>query len=326
MNAGAAHPSLRPLSVGEVLDRAVSLVVKHFVVLATIFIVYAIPLGVAQYFVGLEFTAVLTKLQATLGAGAASGKPADPAALARVFRSMPTDGWYPAYAIGVFVIGPLPGGAIIAAASALYLGGPATFALAYRAALGRWSKLIAINVLYGLSFIALYAIVVVVAVLLAAGIALVTVAFKALGIAIAIGLGLAVVVAGLAFSIAATLAWQVSLFTCVVEKVGAVAAFRVGLRRVFAGVGLRRSLLVGFAFLTILVGIQLVSVIGAATIVAVVHNVAIASAYGTLVRVATAAFTTAFVAIFYFDLRVREEGLDLQFDAARARLLAVPTV
>jgi hypothetical protein len=40
------------------------------------------------------------------------------------------------------------------------------------------------------------------------------------------------------------------------------------------------------------------------------------TAYAALVGIATAAFTTAFIAIFYYDLRVREEGFDLQQLAA----------
>jgi hypothetical protein len=37
--------------------------------------------------------------------------------------------------------------------------------------------------------------------------------------------------------------------------------------------------------------------------------------FSTLLSLATAAFVTAFVGIFYFDLRVRGEGFDLQLAA-----------
>jgi hypothetical protein len=41
--------------------------------------------------------------------------------------------------------------------------------------------------------------------------------------------------------------------------------------------------------------------------------------YATIIEVATAAFTTAFITIFYYDLRVREEALDLQIAAQAAQ-------
>jgi hypothetical protein len=88
---------------------------------------------------------------------------------------------------------------------------------------------------------------------------------------------------------------------------------------VFFGVGLQRALLVGLAYVAILLGIEFVSSVGAVVLIGIVHSSVAGVAYETIVRVITAAFTTAFIAIFYFDLRVREEGFDLQLAAQAAR-------
>ena len=327
MNVEGTRAVLRPLGVGEVLDRAVTLSVKNFVVLATIFVVYAIPLGIAQFFASQGLVGMLSKIQVSLAASSAAGKPADPAALAHAFASLGSvGGWYPAFILVAFLISPLPTAALIEACTALYLGRATTFALAYRTALERWSKLIALGLLYMASGIALYVVVLILVFVLAFAIAFVTSAVKTLGIALAVGVVVLATVASIAFFIVAALAWQVSYFTCVVEGAGPVASFRLGLRRVFVGVGPKRSMLVGLAFFAILIGIALVTLVGEATLAAVTHSPLVGTIYETLVRVATAAFTTAFIAIFYFDLRVREEGLDLQLDAARARGTPVPTV
>ncbi|GAC1299305.1 MAG: hypothetical protein NVSMB19_03130 [Vulcanimicrobiaceae bacterium] len=325
MNAAGSQPSLRPLGVGEVLDRAVTLCVKHFVVLATIFVVYAVPFAVLQFFAGRDLAAVMATLQAALGATSAAGKPADPAILAHALAAMPALGpWYPLLVLTLVVIAPLPAAALIEACAALYLGRPATFVGAYRTALGRWPQLVALNLLYAFVGIVLYVVLIVAVIALTIGVALVTAAVHILGVAIGVVLVFAATVAGIAFFIVAWLALQVSYFTCVVERANAVTSFSVGLRRVFAGVGLVRSLLVGVAYLAIGIGIGLVALVGESVLIGLLHSQLAGSAYATIVRVATAAFTTAFVAIFYFDLRVREEGLDLQLDAERARAQPVP--
>ncbi len=323
----AGSPALRPLGVGEVLDRAVTLCVKHFAVLATIFVVYAVPFAVLQFLAGRDLAGILATVTAAVTAKSTGGKPADPARLAHALASLPPLGaWYPLLVVAIFVVGPLPGAALIEACAAFYLGRPSSFGAAYRTALARWPQLIALNVLYAFAGIVLYVVLVLAVVLVAIGIAAVTTAVHVLGVAVAVTFGLAAFVAGIAFFIVASLALQVSYFTCVVERTNAVTAFSLGLRRVFVGVGLVRSLLVGVAYLAIGIGIGIVALVGESVLVGLLHSQIAGSTYGALVRVATAAFTTAFVGIFYFDLRVREEGLDLQIDAERARAQVVPSV
>ncbi len=319
--------TLRPLGLGEVLDRAVTLCVKNFVPLALIFIIYAIPYAVVQHLATRDFAQLLATFQGAITAQSGKAGGADPAALGHALSSGSINGWYPLLIVLVFFVGPLPAAALIQACAAAYFKRPTTLASAYRVALGRWLPLIGINVLYLGAGLILYVLVVLLAIAIILGLVFLTAALHAVGVALAVLIGAAVVLAGVAFFVVAALAIQISYFTCVLEGAGTIVAFAQGLRRVFFGVGLARSLLVGVAFFAIGIGIGLVALLGQSIIVGLSHSTVAGTIYATIVRIATAAFTTAFIAIFYYDLRVREDGLDLELaaDAARGAIVPVTT-
>jgi hypothetical protein len=76
---------------------------------------------------------------------------------------------------------------------------------------------------------------------------------------------------------------------------------------------------VGFAYLAITLGIGLVALLGQVLILSLSQSPVGGAVYEAVVRVISSAFTTAFIVIFYYDLRVREEGLDLQIEALAVR-------
>ena len=321
MNATDPQPALRPLGLGEVLDRAVTLCVRHFVPLSAIYLVYAVPFAVIAYYATRDFQALLQTMTDAIQQSAATGKPADQAQIARALgRGSGFNGWTLAVVVATVLIGPFPAAALIEATAGTYLGRTVTFAGAYRAAAGRWASLIGVNLLYFAAGSLLYVALAFVLVFLFFGLAFVGSTLHAIGIAIDVFVGLLVALVALAFGVVATLAFQISYFTCVVERANPVVAFAQGVSRVFVGVGLQRSLIVGAAFVAIGIGISVVSLVGQSLLVGVLHSGIAGTVYATLVRIATAAFTTAFIGIFYFDLRVREEGLDLTLAARSARM------
>ena len=316
--------SLRPLGLGEVLDRAVTLCVKNFVPLALIFIIYAIPYAIVQHLATRDLAQIAATFQGAINAPSAKTGAADPAALSHALSGAHINGWYPLLVVLVFFVAPLPAAALIEACAAAYFKRPTTLGSAYRVALKRWLPLIGINVLYLGAGLIVYVLVVLLAIAVIFALVLVTAALHAVGVALSVLVGAAVVLAGIAFFIVATLAVQISYFTCVLENAGTIVAFAQGLRRVFFGVGLVRSLLVGIAFVAISLGIGIVALLGQSIILSLSHSTVAGSIYETVVRIATAAFTTAFIAIFYYDLRVREDGLDLELAADAARDAIVP--
>lgn len=306
---------LRPLGLGEMLDRAVTLCVRHFALFSLIFVVYAIPLAVLQYFGTADQAKMFGPLTDILRAQAA-GKSIDPNALAKAFSQSPVlNVWTGLWVITLLFISPLPTVALIDAAANLYLGASSSFERAYRTALGRWLPMIGLNLLYIACGFGLYIAVFLVVFILALGLLAIVKVAGAIAIAIAIVLGIAVSLALCAAALLAVLAVQISYFSCVVEKMPFITAFSRGISRVFGRAALRRSLLAGLAFVAILIGISLVSIVGQSVLFGLLKSNVAGTVYETIVRVATAAFTTAFLTIFYFDLRVRSEGLDLQVAA-----------
>ena len=308
--------NLRPLGIGEVLDRAVTLCVRFFVPLAVVYVVFAIPQGIVQYFAGRGFSRLLTAFTAAVQTQVATGRPADPAKLAHDLAGSPApSGWIGLAWIVVFLVSPLAVAALVEMTAADYLARPSSFSSAYRTALNRWVPLIGLNLLFALSGSVLYVVFLFVVVLLSLGVAFLYVFSHPLGFIVGIPLALVLLASVIAFAVVVTLAIQVSYFTCVIERATPVRSFTASLSRVFGKIGLPRALLFGAAYLAIALGIGLVALIGEVTVTSVFHSDVAAVTYATLLRLLTAIFTTAFVCIFYFDLRVREEGYDLQLAA-----------
>jgi hypothetical protein len=298
--------TLRPLGIGEVLDRAVTLCVRFFVPLAVVYVVFAIPQGIVQFFAGRGFTRLMSVFTAAVQTQVATGRPADPAKLAHQLAGSPVpSGWLGLAWVLIFVVAPLAAAALVEMTAADYLGRPSSFAAAYRTALNCWLPLIGVNLLFALAGIFLYFAFALVVVLLGLGI----------GFLYVLSHPLALLLAFIAFAVIATLALQVSYFACVIERASPVRAFSTSISRVFGAIGLPRALLFGAAYLAILLGIGLVALVGEVTVTGLLHSDVAAVTYSTLLRIVTAVFTTAFVCIFYFDLRVREEGYDLQLAA-----------
>jgi hypothetical protein len=312
-------PSLRPLGLGELLDRAVTLCVRYAMPFSLIYLVYGVPLGVINYFSSQGMTSFIQALTDQMKAQT-SGHEADPHALSTAFANSSSTGvWTVLLLVFVFFVSPLVTGGLIEATSEAYFGRVPTFERAYRVALERWLNLVGINMLYGLAAGALYLIVVIVLFVVALGVIGIAAAAHTVGIVIGVIIGIIFTVAILSFALVIAIAYQMSFFACVIERSNFVASFTSGLGRVFNGIGLKRSLLVSLAYVAVAIGITIVASVGEIVLVGLLRSPIAGAVFRILISLATAAFLTAFMSAFYFDLRVREEGLDLQL-AAQATL------
>ena len=307
---------LRPLSVGEMLDRAVALCVKNFVPFALIYMVYAIPLGVVTYYATRDFARLMEVIAASVPTQSVPGHHASSVELQRqIGRLARPNVWLVLLGIGAFLISPLPAAALIDAVTGRYLGRKVSFGDAYRTALRRWLPLLGLNVMFGATAIALYLAVTIAVFAIVLVLTLVTSALHGFGIALDVVFGIASLAAIVGLATLTFLAFQVAYFSCVVENAGVLRAFARGFDRVALGAFWKRSLLVGIAYVAILIGILIVSSAGQAIVLGIVHSAVLAAAWATVVRLGTVAFTTAFIAVYYLDVRVRREGLDLQLAA-----------
>jgi hypothetical protein len=271
-----------------------------------------VPLGVINYFSSRGMTSFIQAFSDQMKAQS-TGHQADPHALSAAFANAGNNGvWTAVLFLFVFFISPLVTGGLIEATSEAYFGRLPTFARAYRVALERWANLVGING-------ALYLIVVIILFVVALGVIGIGSAAHAAGIAIGVVVGGIFAVAIFLLALVIAIAYQMSYFACVIERSNFVVSFTSGLGRVFNGIGLKRSLLVGLAYVAVAIGITIVSSVGEVVLVGLLRSTIAGAIFRVVIALATAAFLTAFMSAFYFDLRVREEGLDLQL-AAQATL------
>ncbi len=326
MHAESAPERLRPLGIGELLDRAVALTVRSFVPLALVYAGFAIFAALVQFASGSDLGHSISLLSHVLAAQQGTGRPVDPATLARAINganhlSAPQAllGWVGG--VLVIVVLPLPTAALIVYAARRYLGELPTVAEAYRAALRQWLPLLGVQILYLLAasaaVVAIF-IVVLVAIFAVAGAYAVS---HPLGIGVGVVLGLTLVALYVIAVVLLLLAYELSFCTRLIERVSVPAAFTSGLRRVFARTALRRALVFGAAYAAIAFGATVVTFAVEAAIVGLAHSVLLGEIARVIGNVVLAVFSSVFIAIFYLDLRMRDEGLDLRL-AARAAAAA----
>jgi hypothetical protein len=309
--------ALRPLGLGELLDRAVTLTVRNFPGLAFVWIIFAIPLAVCA-FLGTEDQSKVFASLADVLKTQASGH-ADTNAMSKALQSNPVfNGWTIAYIGGLMLEITLVQTALTAAVGARYQGGRSDLATCYRIAVSRFPNII----MFDLIWLFFGGLVWVVLALIAAAVIFVGFAvgflLHAVGITIAVILGIVVGIVLFLALLVLAVAYEVGFMTCVLEERNFAAAFGAGLQRVFGGVGFRRSMLAGLVYLAFSIGTFMVSMLGQVVILGLVRSQALGLAYSTVLQVIVAVFVTVFFVLFYFDLRVREEGYDLQLAVAAA--------
>lgn len=296
MDALAAAP-VRPLRIGEVFDRAITLCVRYFAPLASIALVIVVPLAIAsafqQHAATDSFSRMLRDIQRTHG-----GSPPPP-----VFPDAAM--WVPV--IAALVLSPFGYMAITAAIASVYKGEPVDWRRAYAAALSRWAAAIGLLLLSAVVFsaagmAAVFAVSIVVVISVAA-----YTAVKAAGIVIAV-FAVALFLASLVFMMLAFITVFLMFDALVVERLGMFAAFASGFARVFNRKQFGRTLLLALAFFALQMGIAII----AYTVLALqlfLHAFALGTVLSAVVQLVSMLFFGVLFAVYYFDVRVRLEGV-----------------
>ncbi|HTV72153.1 MAG TPA: hypothetical protein VME66_00405 [Candidatus Acidoferrales bacterium] len=302
---------LRPLSLGELLDRAVTLCVRHVWVLALIFLVFIVPLSILQTYAIPDQTKAWTSLIEMARSGGSEAALQQAAVLSRASSATgATAIWF----LVAFFFSPLPYAALILATSQAYLTGTTSFAAAYRGALRVWPRLLGLTFLYtvalvivGIAAAIVGAVVIVIVVLLGR-------AAVALGIIAGIVLGGAYIVGMIVLGLVGLIAVYLSYYTCTLEGAPVWTSLTSGVQLAFGRGNFPRSLGAGLAFTAINFGISLVSVLGAGMLFGLVHSAYAGQTFSVLVSLPATAFLISFVTLYYYDLRVRNEGFDLRIE------------
>ena len=307
---------LRPLGFGEIFDRAITLYVRNFWPFLAIVLVLIVPLAVMQYVLDSSQTAQFDQAMRIL-----THPNSPPPVLANLF-SPGELGAIAAIVLLYFALWPFVFVAVAIGVARLYRGRAVEFGACYRSVLPHWGAILLTELVAVVVFLLWYAALFVVLVLAGALTVLLSQAAVVLGVLAFI----AVLILALAFLLALALiliALAFAMDAVVIEGVGPWHAIASGFGRVFAGKELGRALLFALASFAVLFGGSLV-ISAVALFAMLAHAVAVEVILSALLRAAITPFSVVLIAVYYFDVRIRREGYDLE--AEMERIASPPVV
>lgn len=307
--------NLRPMSVGEMLDRAFTVYFKNILVLTAALIVVLVPMLVLNYLGQRDLLGF--DLSMFADAMKNPNKPPPPPDINQLMglytTSLPYIGL--SMLLAIFAL-PFANSAVIAGISRSYLGQRVRFVDCYRDALARWAHILILAVLWIVAFIVAYMAFVFIILIVALAVGLlgahtpVAVAITAAILAIPLGIWFIISVLQL------YLVWALSFAAVTIEHADPVRAFSSGFSRVFGGGSYWRSAGVAAAIAGIVLVFELIT---AALIGALfywlkmpIESAPLAfSGFSGLVTTIITPVSFAIVAMYYYDVRIRREGFDL---------------
>lgn len=289
----------RPLSFGEIFDRAVTLYVRNFAPFSIILLLVIVPVTIAEYFGDRSSGQSLSEILAQLSR-ARAGTPAPP----------PQAGIFWALLLTVLLT-PLANVAVAIGVGRAYLGKRFTWRQCYSAAVARWPAIFGLTAIaVVIFFVAVFAgalgvtLLAVVSVLLLRSVAVAGVALAAVSVVSAL--------AWFASLVLTLIALGFAYYAIGIERAGVFDALGGGFARIFNRREIGKALLLAFALAAIEIGALVIFTIVLALASGFVHSRVIVLAANAAVSVFSSAFTAILLAVYYFDVRVRREGLDLQ--------------
>lgn len=311
--------NLRPLTVGEVFDRSVNLYFKNFLLLTSLLAIVILPLLLLQYlgtkdWVGAYFALIVNAMQHP------SSSP--PLGLETLTDAIARDQVWSLLAQLVAVVGiPLSQTAVVVAVSRAYLGLKTTFAECYRMAFKRigWVVLVWLMWLtaFFVIFFAAFVVMAFVIAALAGAAAMLHGDVRIAVIVLAAVLSIVFAIAAIGLAIALYIAFSFSVVSAIVEGADPIRAISSAFSRTFGGGQFWRSMTVSLAIFAVTFGGSMfIALFGAAAayFLKSAEVYILASALG---NVFLGAFAYVVVAVYYYDVRVRREGLDLQLLSTR---------
>ena len=313
--------NLRPMTVGEMLDRAFTVYFKNALVLTAALVVVLVPMLVLNYLAQRDLLGMdMSMFEAAMKNP--TGPPPPPPDVSKLMDAYMTGLPYLGLTmlLATFAL-PFANSAIIAGISRSYLGQPVRLIDCYRDAFARWPHILLLAILWvvALIFGTIVAYIALVIVLLIGGVGGAALASSAPAV-FAVVLALIAIPATLWILMSVMqvyLAWALSFAAITVERVDPIKAFSSGFSRVFGGGGYWRSAGVAAAIAGIVIVFELIA---GGAIVALFLWLKISfdsaplalSAFSGIVSAVITPVSFAIVAMFYYDARIRREGFDLE--------------
>ena len=299
----ASYP-LRALGIGEIFDRAITIYIRHFAPLTLIVMTLTVPIAILQGLVAPDRVGFARAIQDMSHPGSATPFNT-PEFVAIMLISM--------VALMLF---PVVYSAVAVGVADIYNNKAPSYARSMSRALRRFWPLMGVTLLYGGIIGGVYVGFVIVIMLLAfltAALMSVSTVLGVIGwifvgiVALALVAALLLLVLGLAFSTYAT----------VIELKGVIVALTSSFSRLYTRKEMAKALLMVLAYCGLNLGILLLT--GALSFGAdsLLHNNIVDLVIQAIVSACSGAMLTVLLAVYYYDVRTRSEGLDLEVELAR---------
>ena len=324
--APPAPPQFRPLSIGELFDRAFTIYIRNVLTFAALLFVVVVPIAVIQYFMTHDLLdAYMSVIQSAMKH---STTPPDISKLNE--DALAAEPWTGVYYLLLLFALPLANAAVVSGVSRAYLGLPVRFRACYADAFRRWGYVLILTLLWLIVLLFVFGgggilLIFVIALLAAAGTFL-----KTFGIIISAVIGITLTLAFIGLVIMGYMAFASSFIACVLEKADPIKSFTLGVSRIFGGGLFWRSLGVAAAIFFVGFGFALVIAFLAGLAFWFTKSAFTYIAISQLANVFLIAFAFVVVALYYYDIRIRREGFDIQLlaeqleTATRATATATP--
>jgi hypothetical protein len=316
--AAAAFAAIRrPLTLGELLDRVVTVIVRRYATWAAIFAAVLVPLGICQAFASNNLTRLLAQVAAAQTVLQHGRSSADTAASIAQLSAGPRFNVFDGLLFAVlFFLYPVAIGAAVVFASNLYDGRTLSLGEVFRIGTRRWLSQI------GLALVWLVGVVMVVVVFaIVVGIVVGIAAVGARGavgspnptalLAVVVPLVIVVVAIALAVGSIATVIYLVADCTVIMETANPFQATGRAFARIFRGREVWRALLAGFALLVITYLVTIIATVVGVLVAGLVHLTGVVYVFTTVAGIVAAALQFAFVTFYYRDVRLRRDGGDI---------------
>jgi hypothetical protein len=296
---------LRPLGVGEIFDRAVTLYVRNFALFTIIAAFVVVPLTVVRYFVASSqagaWAQVFDQIQ----------HPSKHATATAGFSP-----WLYVLIVLALFLTPFMYVAIAAAVGRIYHGEATDWQSALRVSLRHAVGIIA--TVFSQIFVLILAVFagsILLGILI--GISVVLLRYMTpLGVV----LSFMTAIYGIVFVCALMLCYlalALAFDAIGIEEVRFVRAFSSGFARVFNRREMGKALLICLAFIAVEIGVMIASLGVASLLEAAVHVPLLDSVVQGVLSLIATSFVGVLLAVYYFDVRIRSEGLDLQAELDR---------
>jgi hypothetical protein len=298
---------LRPLGFGEIFDRAVTLYLRNFVPFAAIVMVLVVPFAILQYIIALgsgpEMDVMFRVLQ--------NPQVARVGHIPTLFDSPAGVAAFIVVMLVGYLLSPFVMNAVAVGVARLYRARPVEFRACYEVVIRRWLQILG---LLGLEFLVImgwYVAAIVVAIAIVFITMAITTTLPAIAVIVGVVAFLGVFFLMLPLLAPLLVALGFAMYAVVIEDQNPVAALLLGFSRVFNRAEFWRAVLFSLATGAIILGAS--SIFSLLSIFAAfVHWPLLEAVVQTLPTAVINPFAVVLFAIYYFDVRIRREGYDLE--------------